>query len=84
MGTGPVYPTGSKADAGDAVGCERITEVARAVRIPVVAIGGISQPNAADVIRAGAGGVAVISAVMRAVDPEAATRNLLRTVSEAG
>lgn len=84
VGTGPVYPTGSKADAGDAVGCGRITEVARAVRIPVIAIGGISGSNAAAVIRAGATGIAVISAVMRAADPEAATRNLLRTVSEAG
>lgn len=81
VGTGPVYATGSKADAGDAIGCGRITEVARAVRIPVVGIGGISESNAADVIRAGADGIAVISAVMRAADPEAATRSLLRTVS---
>ncbi|HET7228670.1 MAG TPA: thiamine phosphate synthase [Longimicrobium sp.] len=83
VGTGPVYATGSKADAGDAVGCERISEVARAVRIPVVGIGGISIGNAADVVRAGAAGVAVISAVMRAADPEAATRALLGAVSGA-
>ncbi|HET7460296.1 MAG TPA: thiamine phosphate synthase [Longimicrobium sp.] len=82
VGTGPVYATGSKADAGDAVGCERIREVARAVRIPVVGIGGISASNAADIIRAGATGVAVISAVMRAPDPEAATRALLRAITE--
>jgi thiamine-phosphate diphosphorylase len=78
VGTGPVYATGSKADAGDAVGCERITQVARAVRIPVVGIGGIAESNAGDVIRAGAAGIAVISAVMRAADPESATRALLR------
>ncbi|HEU4558049.1 MAG TPA: thiamine phosphate synthase [Longimicrobium sp.] len=82
VGTGPVYATGSKADAGDAVGCERITEVARAVRIPVVGIGGIGAANAGEVVRAGAAGVAVISAVMRAPDPEAATRELLRAVAE--
>jgi thiamine-phosphate pyrophosphorylase len=81
VGTGPVHATGSKADAGDAIGLERITEVARAVRIPVVGIGGISQANAADVIRAGAAGVAVISAVMRAADPEAGTRSLLRAAT---
>jgi len=83
VGTGPVYPTGSKADAGDAVGRERIAEVSRAVRIPIVAIGGISESNAADVIRAGAAGVAVISAVMRAAEPESATRALLRAATEA-
>ena len=77
VGTGPVYTTGSKADAGDAIGLERITRVAASVRIPVVGIGGIAQNNAADVIRAGAAGIAVISAVMRAPDPEAATRALL-------
>lgn len=83
VGTGPVYATGSKADAGDAIGRERIIAVARAVRIPVVAIGGITASNTADVIRAGASGIAVISAVMRAADPEAAARALLRAVSEA-
>jgi thiamine-phosphate pyrophosphorylase len=80
VGTGPVYPTGSKADAGDAVGCERIARVAGAVRIPVVGIGGIGPANAADVVRAGAAGAAVISAVMQAPDPEAATRALLSAV----
>jgi thiamine-phosphate pyrophosphorylase len=77
VGVGPVYATGSKADAGEAVGVERIAEVASAVRIPVVGIGGITVENAPAVLRAGAAGVAVISAVMRASDPEAATRALL-------
>ncbi|HYH78904.1 MAG TPA: thiamine phosphate synthase, partial [Longimicrobium sp.] len=80
VGTGPVHATGSKADAGEAIGCARIAEVARAVRIPVVGIGRISADNADDVVRAGAAGVAVISAVMRAPDPEAATRALMRAV----
>jgi thiamine-phosphate pyrophosphorylase len=77
VGVGPVYATGSKADAGDAVGTGRISEVAAAVRIPVVGIGGITAENAQAVIRAGAAGVAVISTVMRAEDPEAAVRALL-------
>lgn len=84
VGTGPVYETGSKADAGTAVGCARIARVAAAVRIPVVGIGGITAGNAGDVVRAGAAGVAVISAVMRAPDPQAATRALLRAVGKAG
>lgn len=80
VGVGPVYPTGSKADAGEAIGCARLAEVARAVPIPAVAIGGIAAENAGDAVRAGAAGVAVISAVMRAASPEAATRELLRAV----
>jgi thiamine-phosphate diphosphorylase len=83
VGTGPVYATGSKADAGDAVGTERIAEVARAVRIPVVGIGGIAAANAGDVVRAGAAGIAVISAVMRADDPASAARRLLDAVHAA-
>ncbi|HEX8394878.1 MAG TPA: thiamine phosphate synthase [Longimicrobium sp.] len=78
VGVGPVYATGSKADAGPPVGLERIASISAALRIPVVGIGGIAAGNAAPVIRAGAAGVAVISAVMRAADPEAATRALLR------
>ncbi|MBW3572538.1 MAG: thiamine phosphate synthase [Gemmatimonadetes bacterium] len=77
VGVGPVYVTGSKADAGDAVGTERVARVAAAVRIPVVGIGGITIGNAAAVLHAGAAGVAVIGAVMRADDPHAATRSLL-------
>ena len=79
VGVGPVYATGSKADAGDAVGVERIAQVAAAVRIPVVGIGGIAIENAPAVLRAGAAGVAVIGAVMRAADPEAAARALIAT-----
>ena len=77
VGVGPVYGTGSKSDAGDAIGLDRVTEVASAVHIPVVAIGGITADTAPDVIRANAAGVAVISAVMRATDPETAVRLLV-------
>lgn len=78
VGVGPVYLTGSKADAGDAVGVGRVAEVAAAVRIPVVAIGGITIDNAPPILRSGAAGIAVISAVMRAQDPESAARALSR------
>ena len=77
LGVGPVYGTASKADAGAPIGTARIAEVAAAVRIPIVGIGGIHPHNAAPVIEAGAAGVAVISAVMHAPDPESATRELL-------
>jgi thiamine-phosphate diphosphorylase len=81
LGVGPVYATGSKADAGEPIGLGRIAEVAASVRIPVVGIGGIGIGNARSVVESGAAGVAVISAVMRADDPESAVRDLLRATT---
>lgn len=81
VGVGPVYATGSKADAGEPIGLGRIAEVAASVKIPVVGIGGIAVGNARAVVESGAAGVAVISAVMRADDPESATRELLRATT---
>lgn len=80
VGVGPVYATGSKTDAGAAVGTARIAAVSREVPIPVVAIGGITAENAGEVARAGAAGVAAIAAVTRAADPEAAARAILTAV----
>ena len=62
VGAGPVWATPSKPDADPAIGLEGLAEICRAVSIPVVAIGGVDVFNAADCIRAGAAGVAVIRA----------------------
>lgn len=83
LGVGPVYATSTKQDAGVPVGTKRIEEVARSVTIPIVGIGGISAENAGAVVRAGAAGVAVISAVVSAADPRAATRQLSSAVAAA-
>ncbi len=83
LGVGPVYPTLSKADSGPAIGAAPLTDVKRLVSIPVLAIGGISCANTASVIRSGADGVAVISAVADAPDMVAATAALLRCVRSA-
>jgi thiamine-phosphate pyrophosphorylase len=80
VGVGPVAATGSKPDAGAVVGVERVGEIAAAVSIPVVAIGGIDATNAGAAVRAGAAGVAVISAVTRADEPDRAARDLLAAV----
>jgi thiamine-phosphate pyrophosphorylase len=63
LGAGPVWATPSKPDADEPIGLEGLREVCLAVTIPVVAIGGIDASTAADCIRAGASGVAVIRAV---------------------
>ena len=84
LGIGPVYGTSTKADAGDAVGVERIAAVSRAVSIPIVGIGGINAANAARVVAAGAAGVAVISSVVAADDIRAATLRLRNALVSAG
>ncbi|MEX0912788.1 MAG: thiamine phosphate synthase [Gemmatimonadota bacterium] len=80
VGMGPVFPTGSKSNVGAVVGEAGITAARAQVRIPIVAIGGIGAAEATGVARAGADGIAVISAVMHAPDPGAATRRLLEAV----
>ncbi|WP_324760048.1 thiamine phosphate synthase [Haloarcula montana] len=83
LGVGAVYATGSKADIEDdeyAVGTDRLGEIAAAVDIPVVGIGGVTADNATEVVAAGADGVAVITAITGADDPEAATRELREAV----
>lgn len=76
IGCGTVFPTGSKADAGEAIGPMGIRRVVRAIDLPVVAIGGITPANAATLAGTGAAGLAVIGALMSAGDPEAVAREL--------
>lgn len=77
LGCGAVFGTTSKDVGGEAIGPERLDEVARAVTVPVVGIGGIGPHNVAEVAATAAAGVAVLSSVMAAPDPAAACRRLL-------
>ncbi|HET8943628.1 MAG TPA: thiamine phosphate synthase [Dehalococcoidia bacterium] len=72
---GPVFETASHPEA-QAGGLEIIRKVVSATRVPVLGIGGITSKNAADVMRAGASGVAVISAILGADFPGVAAREL--------
>ena len=84
IGVGPVYATGSKADARTPIGPEGFRRIIEhAPGLPAVAIGGIGIENVEPVIEAGASGVAVIGAVMGASDPEAATRDLRNRIERA-
>lgn len=76
LSVSPVFATRSKADAGAGLGLAVAGEIARYSPLPVIAIGGIEEENVASVIRAGACGVAVISAVIGAEDVAAAARRL--------
>lgn len=78
---GPFAATGTKADAGKPVGTSAIKEVRALTALPLIAIGGIDVTNAAEAIRAGADGVAVVSAIMAACDPKAAASVLKDAVA---
>ncbi len=83
LGVGDIYGTTTKPDAGPPIGLEGLRRIVEAVTIPCVGIGGITPENAAAVVKAGAAGVAVVSAVMAAPDPEEATRRLRDAVLQA-
>ena len=79
LGVGAVFPTGSKDDAVE-VPFETLKAICQAVRIPVVAIGGISKANVEKLRGSGICGVAVISAIYGADDIEGAARELKEAV----
>jgi thiamine-phosphate pyrophosphorylase len=80
---GPVYDTPSKRAYGPPQGLAALMRVTRAVRIPVVAIGGVTPERVAEVRAAGAHGVAAISAILGADDPAAAVCRFLDALARA-
>lgn len=76
LGVGPVYPTGTKLDASPMIGLDEFSQLMCAKPLPVVAIGGIKHGTAAPLIRAGADGVAVVSAICGQADIAGATGHL--------
>jgi thiamine-phosphate pyrophosphorylase len=82
VAVGSMFPTGTKADF-ELVGPDLVRKLRPEIRVPLIGIGGITPGNVRGVIRAGADGVAVISAVCAAPDPVAATRALLHEIRAA-
>lgn len=78
---GPIYDTPSKQRYGPPLGLSALEGAARAVRVPIVGIGGVTAARARDMRLAGAFGVAVVTAVLSADDVEGATRALLDAVA---
>lgn len=73
LGVGPIYGTRTKANPAPVMGLRTLAAIVEAVAIPVIAIGSITAATIGDVIAAGAYGVAVVSAVVKDDDPQAAT-----------
>lgn len=83
IGFGPVFATGTKETGYAPRGVGGLREVRAAVRIPILAIGGISLENVAEVIQAGATAPAVISAIVAAPDIAAAAAEFSRRILKA-
>jgi thiamine-phosphate pyrophosphorylase len=76
LGVSPIFSTPTKTDTKDPWGLEGLAVVRAATPLPLVAIGGIHAGNARDVLRAGADGLAVVSALCAADDPRTAAATL--------
>ncbi len=74
----PIYFTPSKAPYGQPQGLEPLRAACSASRLPVLALGGIRQDRIREVRSAGAAGVALISAILTAIDPASTARSLLK------
>jgi thiamine-phosphate pyrophosphorylase len=83
LGVGPAYATRTKSGLPAPLGPAGVKSVARAVTVPVIAIGGVTADRIPELLAAGAHGVAVVSAVSDAADPAEATRDLLRALDRA-
>ena len=78
LGMSPVFATPTKTDTRTPWGLEGVRNVRRQTALPLVAIGGVHAANAADLLRAGADGLAVVSAICSAPDPAAAAAQLIK------
>ena len=80
IGFGPVFPTHSKKNPASVKGLRGLEETCRAVDIPIIAIAGMTPERASQALQAGAHGVAVMTAITMADDPEEATRQFRRAL----
>ena len=78
---GPIYETPSKLMFGPPLGIHTLEQACRLVGIPIIGIGGVTALRAREMRRAGAFGVAVITAILGSADVESATRELLDAVT---
>jgi len=80
VGIGPLFTTGSKGDAGKAIGIDGFKKLAELSGRPALAVGGLTAARAAQVMAAGAAGIAVINAIFKADDPESAARSIAAAI----
>jgi thiamine-phosphate pyrophosphorylase len=79
----PIFQTPTKTDTAPALGLEGIGRISAMTKKPVIGIGGINVMNCAEVIKSGACGVSVVSAICSAENPELAARELKEIIIRA-
>ena len=80
IGISPVFTTPTKTDTAAPLGLDGIRRIRAAVSLPLVGIGGLNQGNVPDVLRAGADGVAVVSAIVASACPQSAAAALKQRI----
>jgi thiamine-phosphate pyrophosphorylase len=83
VGFGPVFPTRSKSSPKSMRGLDGLREACAAAPIPIIAIGGMTHDRVREVLEAGAHGVAVLSAIATASDPERAAARFRAAINGA-
>lgn len=84
VSAGPMFATSTKSNAGPAAGEALLRGVRAATRLPLVVIGGITHQRSAALFAAGADGICVGAAILRAADPESAARAFFESGGAAG
>ncbi|MDD2626335.1 MAG: thiamine phosphate synthase, partial [Candidatus Methanomethylophilus sp.] len=84
VAVGAIFPTATKKNAKQGVGLDSVFLIKQAVKVPVVAIGGINRGNMTEVFRAGADSVAVVSAIMAQPDIRKATHDMKDIILKLG
>mgnify|MGYP001271392602 CR=1 FL=1 len=83
LGLSPVHATPTKTDVATQLGLDGVRAIRARSRHRLIGIGGLNADNAGEVIRAGADGIAVVSAIVAAPDPEGAARELRAAIDAA-
>jgi thiamine-phosphate pyrophosphorylase len=81
VGVGAIFPTKNKANVAMVWGLDGLRKISAISKHPVIAIGGIDEYNAGEVIKAGASGIAAIRVFHDAVSPQATCKNLIDIIS---
>ena len=83
IGISPIFATPTKTDTAVPLGLEGLKEISQVAKLPKIAIGGLNQKNAGEVILNGADGIAVVSAIVSAEDPRKAAEKLSAIIKKA-
>ncbi|HDS01776.1 MAG TPA: thiamine phosphate synthase [candidate division Zixibacteria bacterium] len=83
LGISPIFTTPTKPELETGIGIGGLRKIRKSVEIPMVGIGGLGSTNAYDVITAGADGIALVSAIVSAADPERAAREIKSEIERA-